>query len=188
MRAITVAHGRFFLNSDKSESLTVALLYEQFWAKERRAKEQRAIERRAKEQKSEEQKSKERKSEFPTLEKSYSQKFTNFREKERKMVLVQFILLFFNSSWCKIATVARAKHWINSVPPRSSDNLRLLFCINPFSTVCSWPFQIGWCRIWWCWHHTQHPGHIVSSLKVNHPKYLKYHKLCLSNTLYNNEL
>ena len=81
-----------------------------FEQKSERAKKRRAIERRAKEQKSEEQKSEEQKSIFPTLEKSYSQKFTNFREKERKMVLVQFILLFFNSSWCKIATVARAKH------------------------------------------------------------------------------
>ena len=45
------------------------------------------------------------------------------------IVLVQFILLFI-SSWCKIL----ARQEIESIlPPSSSDDLCLLFCLNPSS-------------------------------------------------------
>ena len=46
------------------------------------------------------------------------------------VVKVQLIL-FFKSSWCKIASAARNK--INSAPPSSSADLCLLFCLNPSS-------------------------------------------------------
>ena len=42
-------------------------------------------------------------------------------------------ILFFKSSWCKIANSAR--NCINSVPPNSSHDLCLLFCINTSSKL-----------------------------------------------------
>ena len=46
-------------------------------------------------------------------------------------VAASLFILFFKSSWWKIASAAR--NWIHSVPPNSSDNLYLLFCIYPSS-------------------------------------------------------
>ena len=48
-----------------------------------------------------------------------------------RQVSIILLILFFKSSWWKIASAARK--WINSVPPNSSDGLCLLFCLYPSS-------------------------------------------------------
>ena len=46
------------------------------------------------------------------------------------------ISLFFNSSWCKIASVGlRGNELKKFHPPRSRDDFCLLFCINPSSMI-----------------------------------------------------
>ena len=46
------------------------------------------------------------------------------------------ISLIFSSSWDKIASAAR--NWSNSIPPRSSDDLCLLFCVKYKSLLYGW--------------------------------------------------
>ena len=42
-------------------------------------------------------------------------------------------MLLSKSFWCKISSAAR--RWISSVPPRSTDDLCLCYCINPSSMI-----------------------------------------------------